>query len=112
MNTKYILGQIGENGKPRTIVVEEGVAPKPKLRSVAEVAEKWHEPEVIEDVLTTDRAHIAAVLIEGLESKHVREMQPGENRAKYLAFVRGEEHMKRKAIALIKATLDVTSEEK
>lgn len=27
MTAKYILGQMGENGKPRTIEVEEGVAP-------------------------------------------------------------------------------------
>lgn len=33
MTTKYILGQMGENGKPRTIEVEQGVTPE---RSVEE----------------------------------------------------------------------------
>ncbi len=33
--------------------------------------------------------------------KHTREMQPNENRAKYLAFNRGEEHMRTKIQSLL-----------
>ena len=41
-------------------------------------------------------------LVRLIEIKHTREMQAGENRAKYLAFQRGEEHMRRKALDTIK----------
>lgn len=41
-------------------------------------------------------------MVEKLEKIHTREMQPGENRAKYLAFKRGELHMKGKIQTIIK----------
>lgn len=37
------------------------------LKTIKEVAKKWHEPEVIEDVLTEDRQAIADVLCAKLE---------------------------------------------
>ena len=77
-----------------------------KLKSVYEYGALYRntpgskELAVIQ-ALREDRHTIYMALREGIEAKHVREMQPNENRAKYLAFVRGEEHMRKKALTLL-----------
>jgi hypothetical protein len=84
----------------------------PNLRSVSDIASDYNEPTStdIEHELKRDRAHIATVLIAGLEER--------KETIRVLYDTQMEERVHRlhevdTAIALIKATLtDVTSEEK
>lgn len=64
--------------------------------------------QMLEAVFTTiiesqqkDRHSLHIRLVAAVTGKKTREMQPGENRAKYLAFQRGEEHMKGKVLIII-----------